>query len=72
MTVPGETPLSDLRDALDEPAFAHEDAVTIAGLLLARAGEVPSVGDVVHHGEYELTVKARDGRKITKVGIRQR
>ena len=71
MTVPGDAPLSDLRTALDEPAFDHDDAVTIAGLLLASAGEVPHVGDVVHHGEYELTVEARDGRKITRVGIRQ-
>ena len=71
MTVPGEAPLSDLRDALEEPAFDHEDAVTIAGLLLAGAGEVPDVGHVVQHGDYELTVKARDGRKITQVGIRK-
>ncbi len=71
ISVLGETPLSDLRAALDEPAFDHEDAVTIAGLLLAGAGEVPQVGDVVPHGEYELTVEARDGRKITEVGIRR-
>jgi len=71
MTVPGETPLSDLRDALGEPAFNHNDVVTIAGLLLASAGEVPHVGDAVHHDGYELTVKARDGRKITQVGIRR-
>ena len=71
MTVPGETPLSDLRAALDEPAFDHDDAVTIAGLLLASAGQVPDVGDGAHHGEYELTVEARDGRKITEVGIRR-
>ncbi len=70
MTVPGDTPLSDLREALDEPAFDHDDAVTIAGLLLAIAGEVPEVGDVVSHGEYELTVEARESRKITRVGIR--
>lgn len=70
MTVPGEAPLSDLREALNEPAFDHHDAVTIAGLLLASAGEVPEVGDVIHHGDFDLTVKARDGRKITEVGIR--
>ncbi len=69
ITVLGETPLSVLRDALDEPAFDHDDAVTIAGLLLAKAGEVPDVGAVVEHGEYQLTVKARDGRKITQVDI---
>ena len=71
MTVSGEAPLSDLREALDEPAFDHDDAVTIAGLLLAAAGGVPEVGDTVTHGEYELTVNGRDGRKITEVGIRK-
>ncbi|MFT7598922.1 MAG: CBS domain containing-hemolysin-like protein [Acidimicrobiales bacterium] len=70
MTVPGEAPLSDLRQVLDEPAFDYNGVVTIAGLLLAKSGEVPNVGDVVHHHEFELTVKRREGRKITQVGIR--
>ncbi len=72
MTVPGEAPLSDLRTALDESAFDHDDAVTIAGLVLASAGKLPEIGDIVQHGGFELMVKAREGRTITEVGISQR
>ncbi len=71
MTVPGELALSAVREALDEPSFEHDDAVTIAGLLLAIAGEVPEVGHAVRHDDFELTVRARDGRRITEVGIRR-
>ena len=71
MTVVGETPLSDLREQLDDPLFDHEDIVTIAGLVLAHAGEVPEIGQVVSHGPYQLTVAQVDGRKITQVGIRK-
>lgn len=69
MTVGGETPLSDLREELDDPVFDHEDIVTIAGLVLAHAGVVPDAGDVVSHGSYELAVEQVDGRKITRVRI---
>ena len=71
MTVVGETPLSDLREQLDDPLFDHEDIVTIAGLVLAHAGEVPDIGQAVAHGPYQLTVEQVDGRKITQVGIRK-
>lgn len=71
MSVIGETPLSDLRDQLDDPLFDHEDIVTIAGLVLAHAGEVPDEGEAVAHGPYQLTVEELDGRKITQVGIRK-
>ncbi|MEM7323242.1 MAG: hemolysin family protein [Actinomycetota bacterium] len=69
MTVAGETPLSDLREHLDDPVFDHEDIVTIAGLVLAHTGAVPGPGETVSHGAYQLTVEQVDGRKITQVGI---
>ncbi len=71
VTVDGETTLSDLRVALADPDFDHEDIVTIAGLVLAHTGVVPEVGEVVSHGPYELVVEEADGRKITRVRIRQ-
>ena len=71
VTVDGETTLSDLRVALADPDFDHEDIVTIAGLVLAHTGVVPEVGEVVTHGQYDLVVEEADGRKITRVRIRQ-
>jgi CBS domain containing-hemolysin-like protein len=70
ISVSGETPLADLRTWLDDPAFDHEDIVTIAGLVLADNGEVPFVGTSVHHGGYDLVVEQLDGRKITRVRLR--
>jgi CBS domain containing-hemolysin-like protein len=70
MTVPGDTTLTELRQELDDESFDHEDIVTIAGLVLAHAGAVPSLGDTVMHGGHELTVEEVDGRRIEKVRIR--
>lgn len=70
ISVEGETPLSELREHLDEPQFDHEDVVTIAGLVLTHVGEVPDIGTSVRHGSYELTVENLSGRKITQVRIR--
>ena len=42
-----------------------------AGLVLAHTGVVPEVGEVVTHGQYDLVVEEADGRKITRVRIRQ-
>lgn len=70
LTVDGETTLSDLRELLSDPDFDHDDAVTIAGLVLAHTGMVPEVDSSVHHGRHELVVEQLDGRKITRVRIR--
>lgn len=70
MTMPGETPLSELREHLGDESFAHHDVVTVAGLLLADHGAVPGVGDSFDHGAYTVTVEALDGRQITSVRLR--
>ncbi len=71
LTVNGQTPLSEIREMLEDPVFDHEDIVTIAGLMMAHAGEVPAVGTTVEHGTYHLTVEQLVGRQITQVRIRQ-
>ncbi len=71
LTVNGQTPLSEIREMLEDPVFDHEDIVTIAGLMMAHAGEVPTVGTTVEHGTYHLTVEQLVGRQITQVRIRQ-
>lgn len=67
--VDGETTLNDLRDHLGNSAFENSDVVTIAGLVLADHGTVPEVGTTLRHGPYDMTVKALDGRQITRVLI---
>ena len=69
VSVPGETSLSDLREYLGDESFAHDDVVTIAGLLLADNGSVPEIGSSFTHGAYTVTVDALDGRQITSVRL---
>ncbi|HOB76479.1 MAG TPA: hemolysin family protein [Phycisphaerae bacterium] len=44
-----------------------EDVTTVAGLVLARLGRIPSVGDKVRLGNLELTVESMRGRRIDRV-----
>ena len=69
LLVHGETPLSDLREELEDPVFDHEDIVTIAGLVMSYAGVMPDVGQSVAHGTYDLTVEQTEGRQVTQVRI---
>lgn len=69
ITVLGETPLTDLRQELEDNRIHHDDIVTIAGLVLAHTGVVPDVGTVVSHDGVELAVEAREGRRITHVRV---
>lgn len=69
LVVHGETTLSDLRQEFDDPAFSHDDIVTIAGLMMSYTGDVPDVGESANHGSYELTVEKVEGRQVTQVRI---
>ena len=69
ISLSGETTLSDIREYLGDESFAHDDVVTIAGLLLADHGSVPEVGTSFTHGAYRATVEALDGRQITTVRL---
>ncbi len=69
LTVHGETTLSDLRQELNDPSFAHDDIVTIAGLVMSYTGDVPDIGESVTHGSYELAVEKVEGRQVTQVRV---
>ncbi len=55
-------------DAISESERARVS--TIAGLVLARLGRVPSEGDAVHIGAYEIMVETMRGRAIERVRVR--
>ena len=42
----------------------HEDVESVSGLILARLGRMPSVGDVVEYGRIRLEVTATGGRGV--------
>jgi CBS domain containing-hemolysin-like protein len=48
----------------------HEDVESVSGLVLARLGRPPVVGDVVRYGRIELEVLATSGRGVRDVRAR--
>ncbi len=68
VTIDGETTLNEMAE--DHGLhFDHPDVVTVAGLVLAESGTVPTIGATVRVQHHRLTVVARDGHKITRVRV---
>jgi CBS domain containing-hemolysin-like protein len=64
----GEVTLAELRDDLGIDLM-HSDVTTVAGLVLAHHGTVPSAGLAVTVQGHRLTVTDVVGRKITRVRV---
>lgn len=64
----GEVTLSELRD--EGLNLVSDDATTIAGLLLAAHGTLPTQGTTLHIQGVDLTAEAVEGLKITRVRLR--
>jgi CBS domain containing-hemolysin-like protein len=62
----GTVRLDELGQALAEP-LEHEEVDSVSGLVLARLGRPPKVGDVVEYGRWRLTVTATAGRGVQEV-----
>lgn len=69
ISLDGETTLAELSEDFDL-AFVHEDVTTLAGLVLAATGTVPTIGDRVEVQGHELTVEQMDAHKIAQVRVR--
>ncbi|MCZ2090678.1 MAG: hemolysin family protein [Burkholderiales bacterium] len=67
----GMMPISEMKARLDiDGDLPHEDRGrynTVAGLLLAEAGRLPAVGDVIDCAGWSFEVTGLDGRRIDKV-----
>ena len=50
----------------------REAADTLGGLVMARLGRIPEVGDAVEIGGYIVTVEALDGRRVDRVRVRRK
>jgi len=73
--VDGLEPYDTVRDRLglpDVPPEERGDYSTLAGMVLARLGRLPQVGDSVTVGDHVLEVVDMDGLRIDRVLVRQR
>jgi CBS domain containing-hemolysin-like protein len=68
--VPAETRVEELRQAL-AVQLPEGEFETLAGLLNSCAGAIPQLGDQFFVGGLELTVAARDERRVKQVRIRR-
>lgn len=50
----------------------REAADTLGGLVMARLGRIPELGDAVEIGGYIVTVEALDGRRVDRVRVRRK
>ena len=68
--VEGKMSVDDFNDAFGA-AVEGEGFDSVGGLLFARLGKVPSVGDVVEENGLELRVQSTSGRRVRRVGVRR-
>jgi CBS domain containing-hemolysin-like protein len=68
--IDGRTPLGELADQYDV-ALSYPGVQTIAGLVVRRLGRLPRVGELLRHGEMEITVIDVDARRVKSVAIRR-
>ena len=67
----GGTSIDDVADTLKLPDLAedHPDYHTLAGFILALAGELPKPGDSFKYKEFNFIIKKMDGNRIDQVAI---
>ncbi len=70
-TLDGETTLTELEEDYGF-VLSHSDVTTLAGLVLAETGVVPTKGTRVEVQDHELEVIGTTGMKITQVKITRR
>jgi CBS domain containing-hemolysin-like protein len=68
LSIDGEVTLVELADELDI-VIEHDDVTTLAGLVMALAGDIPEVGRTVSVDGYDLVVEERSGRKLSTIRI---
>jgi putative hemolysin len=65
----GSVPLADVVQALGAPLPHDGDAESLGGLIVNKAGCVPSVGATLQVGGFKLIVREADKTRVVKVEI---
>lgn len=65
----GRLHIDDLNDAMDLEIPEDEDYDTVAGLVFAELGYIPTEGEILQAHDAKFTVISADERKITKLKV---
>lgn len=68
--VSADLPIEDWRQTFGEPGGVRTGVSTIGGLVMARLGRLPRVGDRIHVGNVEVEVMQMEKRRLELLGIR--
>ena len=68
--IDGRTPLGELAEQYDA-VLSYPGVQTIAGLVVRRLGRLPRVGELLRHGDLEITVIDVDARRVKSVAVRR-
>jgi putative hemolysin len=68
-SVDGSVDIDDFSDyfGLD----IESESVSVGGWLMSQLGKMPMVGDVLHYGSLEITVKALDGHRVDMLQVKR-
>jgi putative hemolysin len=70
LTLPGDTPLHEIRELLDLPDFANDESVvTVGGLVASRLGRIPRPGEEIDITGVKIKVLEADARAVRKVTV---
>ncbi len=69
IVVPGDFPIHDLRDIGVQ--LPEGDYATVAGLVLADLGHLPSIGQHLEIGEWRIHVRNANTRSITEIALQR-
>ena len=60
----------DIFSGFDVPEDEASDYHTLAGFIMARTGNIPSVTDQISYGDFVFEIVDMDGKRIDKVLIK--
>lgn len=69
MDIPAQLRIDQINEHLGIHLPESDDYETLAGLILAQFGRIPSEGESVQVGDYRLSVQARHGPRIAMVRV---
>ncbi|WP_416670610.1 hemolysin family protein [Egbenema bharatensis] len=69
--VQAQTDLEEVNELLDLGLPLAEDYQTLGGFIIYEMQKIPTVGEVLLYGAYEMTIESADGPRLDRIQIRR-